>query len=145
MSTRPNSDKARAARASTWSFLARSARIDIALTPRSRASRATASASAWLVRALTTMWAPSPASFNAVARPILRPEPVIRATFPSSLPMRHPHQDVRDLYSMLNSVKQTKTGRLLIGLVLAVTLVFAAVPSRVAENYGAGGERLVIM
>jgi hypothetical protein len=31
--------------------------------------------------------APSPASFNAVARPILRPEPVTRATFPSSLPI----------------------------------------------------------
>ena len=31
-----------------------------------------------------------PASFNAVARPILRPEPVIRATLPSSLPISAP-------------------------------------------------------
>src|SRR5437868_3600975 len=61
-----------------------------ALTPRSRASRATSSASAWLERALTTTCAPSPASFNTVARPILRPEPVTRATFPSSLPISAP-------------------------------------------------------
>src|SRR6516162_7126446 len=67
------------------------------LTPRSRTSCATASASAWLVRALTMMCAPSPASFNAVARPILRPEPVIRATFPSSLPMQSSQDDVRDI------------------------------------------------
>src|SRR5271163_2995662 len=61
-----------------------------ALTPRARASRTTASASAWFERALTTTSAPSPASFNTVARPILRPEPVTRATFPSSLPISAP-------------------------------------------------------
>src|SRR6516162_4452692 len=31
--------------------------------------------------------APSPASLSTVARPILRPDPVTSATFPSSLPM----------------------------------------------------------
>src|SRR5438067_5412078 len=61
--------------------------IESALTPRSRASPATLSASTWLLRALTTTCAPSPASFSTVARPILRPEPVTRATFPSSLPI----------------------------------------------------------
>src|SRR6202043_1236670 len=58
-----------------------------ALTPRSSASRTTALASCSFARALTTTLAPSPASFNTVARPILRPEPVTRATFPSSLPI----------------------------------------------------------
>src|SRR5271165_1110370 len=59
----------------------------IALTPKPRASRTTASASSWLERALTTTCAPSRASFSTVARPILRPDPVTSATFPSSLPM----------------------------------------------------------
>ena len=54
MSTRPNSESARAAIASTWSFLPTSATIEIALTPRAWASRATASASAWFVREFTT-------------------------------------------------------------------------------------------
>src|SRR5882672_6162577 len=45
MSTRPNSDSALAASASTSAFLPTSARIGTALTPRSRASRATVSAS----------------------------------------------------------------------------------------------------
>jgi hypothetical protein len=36
---------------------------------------------------LTTTCAPSPASLSTVARPILRPDPVTSATFPSSLPM----------------------------------------------------------
>src|SRR5580704_8152543 len=91
MSTRPNSDSAREAIASTWSRLATSVTTASALTPRSRASRATDSASCWFERALTTTCAPSPASFSTVARPILRPEPVTSATFPSSLPMSHLH------------------------------------------------------
>ena len=33
------------------------------------------------------MLAPSPAIINAVARPMFRPEPVISATLPSSLPI----------------------------------------------------------
>ena len=36
-------------------------------------------------RSLTTMRAPSLASFSAIARPMPRPEPVMRATLPSSL------------------------------------------------------------
>src|SRR5215831_7742269 len=59
----------------------------MALTPSPRASRATASASAWLLRELTTTCAPSPASFKTVARPMFRPDPVTSATLPSSLPM----------------------------------------------------------
>src|ERR1043166_569911 len=61
----------------------------MALTPRAWASRTTASASAWLVRALTTTWAPSDASFKTVARPIFRPDPVTSAILPSSFPTRH--------------------------------------------------------
>src|SRR6266851_4862803 len=97
MSTRPNSASAFWASASTSSFLPTSARTGSALTPRSRASRATDSASCWLARALTTTCAPSPASCSTVARPILRPEPVTSATFPSSLPMSHLHDDVREV------------------------------------------------
>src|SRR4030095_8912515 len=97
MSTRPNSESALAAIASTWSFLPTSATIEIALTPRAWASRATASASAWVVRGFTTPGAPPPASFRTVVRPMFRPEPVTSATFPSSLPMRHPLA-VRNLY-----------------------------------------------
>jgi hypothetical protein len=41
-------------------------------------------------RSLTTMLAPSLASFNAMARPIPRPDPVINATFPASLVIRCP-------------------------------------------------------
>src|SRR4029077_10375233 len=69
--------------------------MEIALTPCSRASPATLSASPWLLRALTTTCAPSPASFSTVARPILRPDPVTKATFPSSLPIPHLLEDVR--------------------------------------------------
>src|SRR6516225_6643617 len=47
MSTRPNSDNARAAIVSTWSFFPTSAITARALTPRPLASRTTASASAW--------------------------------------------------------------------------------------------------
>src|SRR4030095_10888978 len=97
MSTRPNSESAFAAMASTWSFLPTSATIEIALTPRAWASRATASASAWFVREFTTTCAPSSASFRTVVRPMFRPEPVTSATFPSSLTMRHPLA-VRDMY-----------------------------------------------
>jgi hypothetical protein len=84
MSTRPNSDNALAASASTSAFLPTSARMGTALTLRSLASRATASVSCWLARAFTTTCAPSPANFRTVARPILRPDPVTSATFPSS-------------------------------------------------------------
>src|SRR5205085_494152 len=48
-------------------------------------------------RALTTTCAPSPASFNTVARPMLRPEPVTSATLPSSLPIRPSHDPVRQV------------------------------------------------
>src|ERR1700736_2138826 len=61
---------------------------------RPRPAPATGSASAWLLRALPTRWAPSPASFNTVARPMLRPEPVTSATFPSSFPMSNPPGDL---------------------------------------------------
>src|SRR5262249_34337869 len=116
MSTRPNSDSALAASASTSAFLPTSASIGTALTPRSRASRATASASCRLERALTTICAPSPASFSTVARPILRPDPVTSATFPSSLPMplsllqclhRTPHlgSDVKSIFTCAKAVE----------------------------------------
>src|SRR5258707_10859242 len=55
-----------------------------AVMPRVSISRAAASASARLVRALTTMDAPPAASASAMARPILRPAPVTSATFPLS-------------------------------------------------------------
>src|ERR1051326_363440 len=97
MSTRPNSPTAFAAIASTSFFFPTSAMIGSALTPRSCASRATAWASCSFERALMTTLAPSPASCSTVARPILRPEPVTSATFPSSLPMSHLHDDIRDL------------------------------------------------
>src|SRR5437763_8222716 len=97
MSTRPNSPSAFAAIASTSSFLPTSAMIGSALTPRSCASRATAFASCSFERALTTTYAPSWASFNTVARPILRPDPVTRATLPSSLPMRPSHNSARQV------------------------------------------------
>src|SRR5687767_12549301 len=97
MSTWPNSLSAFAAIASTWSFRAMSAMTASAFTPSARASRTTESASASFERALTTTWAPSAASFNTVARPMLRPEPVTRAIFPSSLPMSHLHDDVREV------------------------------------------------
>ena len=45
----------------------------------------TASCAGSASRSLTTMRAPSLASFSAIARPMPRPEPVMRATLPSSL------------------------------------------------------------
>src|SRR5712691_12608161 len=87
ISMRPYSDRALDTILSTCSFLATSASKDRALPPPARTSWATASASALLVRELTTTWAPSAASFNTVARPIFRPDPVTRATLPSSLPI----------------------------------------------------------
>src|SRR5579864_3381921 len=97
MSTRPNSESAFAAIASTSLRLATSAMIGRALTPSAWASRATDWASCSLLRALTTTCAPSPARCSTVARPILRPEPVTSATFPSSLPMTHLHDDHREV------------------------------------------------
>src|SRR4051794_23914711 len=54
------------------------------LPPFAWISPATASASARLTRAFTTMEAPPSASASAVARPMLRPEPVMIATLPLS-------------------------------------------------------------
>ena len=51
-------------------------------------SAATASASSCELRVLITTAAPSPASASAIARPIRRTAPVIRATRPSSSPTR---------------------------------------------------------
>src|SRR5262249_15429808 len=121
MSTRPNSDSALAARASTSAFLPTSASTGTALTPRSRASCATASASCRFERALTTTCAPSRASFSTVARPILRPDPVTSATFPSSLPMllsllqclhRSPHlgSDVESIFACAKAVEHVVAG-----------------------------------
>src|ERR1700684_811583 len=56
----------------------------MALPPAATISAATASPGA-VSRSLTTMLAPSLASFNAMARPMPRPDPVINATFPASL------------------------------------------------------------
>jgi len=49
-------------------------------------SSATVSAASVSWTALTTILAPSAASASAVARPMLRADPVIRAVFPSRLP-----------------------------------------------------------
>ena len=87
---RPNSFIAASIIASTCSFWATSARTGSALTPSSATAAAVASASSRLLRALTTMLAPSAAIINAVARPMLRPDPVIKATLPSSLPILLP-------------------------------------------------------
>src|ERR1700693_4425540 len=55
-----------------------------ALPPDASTARATASASARLLRALTTTDAPPSASASAIAQPMLRPAPVTIATFPES-------------------------------------------------------------
>src|SRR4030081_3575662 len=83
---------------------------EMALTPRSWASRTTALASCSLARALTTTLAPSPASFSTAARPILRPDPVTRATLPSSLPMSHLPDDAAEVEG-IPIATQCKTGR----------------------------------
>jgi hypothetical protein len=56
----------------------------MALPPAATISAATASPGA-ASRSLTTILAPSLVSFNAMARPMPRPDPVINATFPASL------------------------------------------------------------
>ena len=84
---RPKVDMAASIMASTWSFWDTSASTGSARTPSSSTAAAVASASSRLLRAFTTMLAPSAAIISAVARPMLRPDPVINATLPSSLPI----------------------------------------------------------
>ena len=57
------------------------------MRPRAWISRATPSAALRSLSVLTTMSAPAPASFRAIARPMLREAPVTRAVFPASDPV----------------------------------------------------------
>src|ERR1700758_2113795 len=151
MSTRPNSDSALAASVSTSAFLPTSASTGTALTPRSRASRATASASCRLERALTTTCAPSRASFSTVARPILRPDPVTSATFPSSLPMplsllpclhRTPHRLTRHRQSRQDGGQRCRISSVWPCIEQCNRLVCRA---HIAEDDGDRGEGRVVL
>src|SRR2546426_11480139 len=85
MSTRPNSARARSASRRTSADFPTSAISASARTPRFLASPTTASAAPALARVLTMTSAPRSASSKAMARPMLRPPPVTRATRPLSL------------------------------------------------------------
>src|ERR1700719_3853161 len=84
ISIRPKCFAAASVIASTALASATSPIWTCALPPKASISRATASASARLLRALTRIDAPPSASASAIARPILRPAPVTMATLPLS-------------------------------------------------------------
>src|SRR5260221_561116 len=77
---------------------------EMALTPRSSASRTTELASCSFERALTTTLAPSPASFNTVARPILRADPVKAAILSARLAHLHRRSLALDVAVVLGAV-----------------------------------------
>ncbi len=81
---RPNFFNAASAMALTAGASTTSAMATIALPPLLSISFTTASASARLLRTLTTTAAPADASSSAMARPMLRPAPVMTATRPAS-------------------------------------------------------------
>ena len=81
---RPNFFNAASAMALTAGASTTSAMATIAWPPLLSISFTTASASARLLRTLTTTAAPAEASSSAMARPMLRPAPVMTATRPAS-------------------------------------------------------------
>src|SRR6476646_7260054 len=81
---RPNRSTVALAMALTAAASTTSASATIALPPLPSISLTTDSASARFCRALTTTAAPPAASSSAMARPMLRPAPVITATRPCS-------------------------------------------------------------
>ena len=85
---RPNFFSAASAIALTAAASTTSASAAIALPPLLSISLTTASASARLLRTLTTTAAPPAASSSAMARPMLRPAPVMTATRPCKFLVR---------------------------------------------------------
>src|SRR5204862_306230 len=148
MSTRPNSASAFAAIASTSALLPTSAWIGTTLTPRSRTSRATELASCSFERALTTTVAPSRASCNTVARPMLRRAPVTNATMPSSLPLCPPLLRVERVDGLVNGAGWDRIQPFMenppemwdqliaINLLGAIRLSRAVLPPMIAAQHG---------